>query len=114
VPERSGRHLAAGTEDLLLPVTYFMATFTLTDGLRWLADAHQRNIYNAFFRTSAQALLDLAQVKRFVGGTLGMLGVLRTWTRIIGYHPHIHYIIPGGGLSTDGKKWKRKPNSTSE
>jgi hypothetical protein len=47
-----------------------------------------------------------AKDPRFVGGTLGMLGVLQTWKRDLGYHPHIHYILPGGGLAPDGKTWR--------
>jgi len=97
-------------KELLLPVTYFMATFTLSAELRAMARSNQKKIYNLFFRTSAEALQDLALDKRFVGGTLGMLGVLQTWTRDLRYHIHIHYIIPGGGLSPDGKKWKRAKN----
>lgn len=97
--------------DLLLPVQYFMGTFTLPEELRSITYINQRAVYNLFFRTSAQALQDLALDKRFVGGTLGMIGVLQTWTRDKRYHPHIHYIIPGGGLSPDGKKWKRVKNN---
>jgi len=94
-------------EQLLLPVTYFMTTFTLPGQLRALAYAHQKKVYNLFFKTSARALQDLALDKRFVGGHIGMVGILQTWDRKKNYHPHIHYIVPGGGLSTDGKKWKR-------
>lgn len=97
-------------KELLLPVTYFMATFTLSGELRVLARNNQNKIYNIFFRTSAEALQDLALDKRFVGGTLGMIGILQTWTRDLRYHIHIHYLIPGGGLSLDGKKWKRAKN----
>jgi hypothetical protein len=97
-------------KELLLPVTYFMATFTLSEELRGVARCNQKKMYNLFFRTSAEALQDLALDKRFLGGTLGMLGVLQTWTRDLRYHVHIHYIIPGGGFSPDGKKWKRAKN----
>jgi len=90
---------------LLLPVTYFMATFTLPAGLRSLVRSHQKDLYNLLFRASSASLQKLAQDPRHVGGTLGMLGVLQTWTRDLGYHPHIHYLIPGGGLASDGKTW---------
>jgi hypothetical protein len=66
---------------LLLPVRYFMVTFTLPAGLRALARQQQRTIYNLLFRASAAALQQLAQDVRFLGGQIGMIGVLQTWTR---------------------------------
>jgi Putative transposase/Transposase zinc-binding domain len=89
-------------QNLLLPTAYFLVTFTLPAELRALARRNQRTIYNLLFRASSQALLKLAQDPRFVGGRLGMVGVLQTWTRDLRYHPHIHYIVTGGGLSDDG------------
>jgi hypothetical protein len=70
-----------------------------------LARSHQKLIYNLLFRTSSQALLKLAQDPRFVGGQIGMVGVLHTWTRQLIYHPHVHYIVTGGGLTGDGR-WR--------
>lgn len=89
--------------ELLLPVTYFMVTFTLPEQLRQLARSNQKIIYNIFFRTSAAALMKLAADPRFIGGKIGMVGVLQTWRRDLHFHPHIHYIVPGCGLSVDGK-----------
>jgi hypothetical protein len=66
---------------LLLPVPHFLVTFTLPQELRAIARSHQKTIYNLLFRASAQALQQLAQDPRFVGGRLGMVGVLHTWTR---------------------------------
>lgn len=80
-----------------------MNTFTLPDSLRQLARSNQKIIYNILFQTSAAALQELALDPKYVGGKIGMVGVLHTWTRDIMYHPHIHYIMPGGGLSADGK-----------
>ena len=94
-------------QDLLLPSAYFMATFTVPNAVRLYIRSHQKQMYNILFRTSSQALLTLAQDKRFVGGTIGMVGVLQTWTRDLHYHPHIHYLIPGGGLTADHCKWRR-------
>jgi hypothetical protein len=96
----------AQKQALLLPVTYYMATVTLPGELRALARSHQKALYNLMFRASSEALQKLAQDPRFIGGTLGMLGVLQTWKRDLGYHPHIHYIIPGGGLAPDGQTWR--------
>jgi len=80
-----------------------MVTFTLPDELRALARSNQKLIYHLLFRASSQALLKLAQDPRFVGARLGMVGVLHTWTRQLLYHPHVHYIVTGGGLTSDGR-----------
>lgn len=90
---------------LLLPAPYFLVTFTLPAGLRTLARSHQTVIYNLFFRTAAAALLQLAADERFVGGQIGLVGVLQTWTRDLRYHPHLHFLVPGGGLSVEGQHW---------
>ena len=90
---------------LLLPTYHFLVTFTLPAELRALARSHQKTIYNLLFRASAAALQQLAQDPRFVGGRLGMVGVLHTWTRQLLYHPHVHYIVTGGGL-TDHGHWR--------
>jgi len=87
---------------LLLPVAYFLVTFTLPAELRDIAYRHQTTMYNLLFRSSAAALQQLALDPRFLGGQLGMLGVLQTWTREIRYHPHVHYLVPALGLASDG------------
>jgi hypothetical protein len=92
-------------QDLLLPVRYFLLTFTLPNELRRLARSHQQLFYNLLFRTSASATQKLAQDPRFVGGQVGMVGVLHTWGRTLAYHPHVHYLVPGGGLAEDGQTW---------
>lgn len=91
--------------DLLLPVPYFMVTFTLPVGLRRLTRSHQKRLYNLLFRASSAALQKLASDPRFVGGQIGMVGVLHTWKRDLNYHPHVHYLVPAGGLSADGRAW---------
>jgi hypothetical protein len=92
-------------KSLLLPAPYFMVTFTLPAELRALARSNQKTIYHLLFRASSAALLQLAQDPRFVGARLGMVGVLHTWTRQLLYHPHVHYLVTGGGLSADGR-WR--------
>ena len=89
----------------LLPEPYFMVTFTLPASLRALALRHQKLIYDLLFRTSAAALQELAYDRRFVGGQIGMMGVLHTWGRNLAFHPHVHYLVPGGGLAPDGQTW---------
>jgi len=91
--------------ETLLPVPYFMVTFTLPSELHALARRHQQTIYSMLFRTSAEALKTLTQDPRYVGGEVGMVGVLHTWGRDLSYHPHVHYLVPAGGLSFDGERW---------
>ena len=88
--------------DLLLPTAYFMLTFTIPDGLRRLARRNQKQFYNLLFRASAAATQKLAQDPRFVGGQVGLVGVLHTWGRTLTYHPHVHYLVPAGGLDQAG------------
>jgi hypothetical protein len=95
----------ARQQELLLPVPYFLVTFTLPSELRALAYRHQRVVYNLLFRASAGALMELAREARFLGAQIGLLGVLQTWTRDLRYHPHVHYLVPGGGLADDGRGW---------
>jgi hypothetical protein len=92
-------------QDLLLPVDYFLVTFTLPHELHAVTYAHQRDVYGAMFSASSDALKELAMDRRFLGAHIGMLGVLQTWKRDLEYHPHIHYLVPGGGLSPDRRQW---------
>ena len=94
-------------QQLLLPTPYFMVIFTLPEPLPAMARSHQKVVYNLLFRTAAAALQELAADKRFVGGQIGMVGVLHTWGRDLSYHPHVHFLVPGGGLSADGQQWLR-------
>lgn len=90
---------------LLLPVSYFLVTFTLPEGSRRWIRSHPSVGYDLLLAASSQALQDLAQNPKRLGATLGMLGVLHTWTRTLEYHPHVHYLVPGGGLSPDQRQW---------
>jgi hypothetical protein len=90
---------------LLLPVHYFLVTFTVPEGLRRWIRSHPQSGYDLLLAASSQALQDLAQNPKRLGATLGSLGVLHTWTRTLEYHPHVHYLVPGGGLSRDQRQW---------
>jgi len=92
----------ARQQDLLLPVPYFLVTFTLPPALRDLARTHQRQLYSLLFHASAAALQQLACDPRFLGGQIGMLGVLQTWTRDLRFHPHVHYLVPAIALAPNG------------
>ena len=98
-------------QDLLLPVPHFLVTVTLPSELRRVARSHQKQIYDLLFRTSAAAMQHLARDPRFVGGQMGMVGVLHTWGRNLSYHPHIHYLVPGGGLAIAGQTWQPARNN---
>ena len=90
---------------LLLPTAYFLVTFTVPELLRDWIRSHPKVGYDLLFQTSAQALQDLAANPKHLGGALAMLGILHTWSRTLLYHPHIHYLVPGGGLSPDQRQW---------
>jgi hypothetical protein len=100
------QHWLEQQRDLLLPVPYFMLTFTLPASLRPIARSHQALLYDLLFRTSASATQHLAADPRFIGGQLGLVGVLHTWGRTLTYHPHVHYLIPAGGLADDDQTWR--------
>jgi Putative transposase/Transposase zinc-binding domain len=93
--------------DTQLPGPHFLLTFTVPEPLRPFIRSHQRPAYQAMFHASAMALKRLAQDARFLGTDLpGCTGVLHTWGRQLQYHPHIHSIVPGGGLSRDRTTWR--------
>ncbi len=92
---------------LLLPVNHFMVTFTLPDSLRQLAGSNQKLFYNLLFKCSAKAIEKLSADTKYIGGKPGMIGILHTWSRTLVYHPHVHYIVTGGGLSEDKSKWNK-------
>ena len=105
----NGQEWLAAQQALLLGAPYFLLTFTLPAEIKAMALGHQEQIYNLLFRTSAAAAQSLAQEPRFVGGQIGMIGVLHTWGRNLSYHPHVHYLVPAGGLGSDGT-WKPARN----
>jgi hypothetical protein len=96
--------LAARRQELL-PVAYFHVVFTLPQALRELVRNHQKAVYPILMKAAARALLKLAADPHYVGGLIGILAVLHTWSRTLTYHPHVHCLVPGGGLSADGQ-WR--------
>ena len=89
----------------LLPCDHYLLTFTLPHQLRAVARAHQTMVYAALLREAAAAVQTLADDPTWVGGTLGILAVLHTWSRTLEYHPHAHLLVTAGGLSPDGAAW---------
>jgi len=89
-----------------LPGHHFMITFTVPEQLRRFIRSNQRICYAALFKASADTLKKLSADAKYVGGDLpGFFGVLHTWGRQLQYHPHIHYIVPGGALSKKENTW---------
>ena len=89
-----------------LPGQHFMLTFTMPEQIRPFCRSHQRAAYAAMFTAASGAIRKLVKDPRFVGTDLpGFTGVLHTWGRQVQYHPHLHFIVPAGGLSTDRTRW---------
>jgi len=88
---------------LMLPFTYFLATFTMPEKLRKLCRNKQKLFYSILFKASSDALKLLAKDEKYLGAEIGMIGILHTWTRALIYHSHVHYLIPGGGITENGK-----------
>lgn len=91
--------------DLLLPVRYFHVVFTLPDELRLVVRSQQRALLPVLFRAAFDSLATLCRDPRWVGGRIGALAVLHTWTRTLEWHPHVHMLVPAGGLGEDGRTW---------
>jgi hypothetical protein len=89
----------------MLPCNHYLLTFTLPNQLRALARSHQATVYAALLREAAASVQTLATDRAWVGGTLGILAVLHTWSRTLEYHPHAHLLVTAGGLSSDGTAW---------
>ena len=89
----------------LLPVPYFQVVFTLPHELSALVLQNKRLLYDLLYRASAATMLELARDPKHLGADIGFLGVLHTWGQNLEHHPHVHYIVPAGGLALDGSRW---------
>jgi hypothetical protein len=92
-------------EQDLLNTSYFHVVFTLPDHLNELVLQHPKMIYQILFKTAWQVLVDFGQNPRFLGARTGMIAVLHTWGQNLSLHPHLHCIVPAGGVTKSGK-WK--------
>jgi hypothetical protein len=92
-------------------VPYYLITFTVPEALRPWLRAHQKAGYGLLLRESAATLQDIAAHPKYLGAELGFLSVLHTWGRRLQFHPHVHCVVPAGGLRTDGLRWCRPPSS---
>jgi hypothetical protein len=91
----------------LLPVPYAHVVFTVPEQLAPLALRNQRLFYNLLFRAASETLLEIAADPRHLGGRIGVLAVLHTWSQNLGHHPHLHCLVPAGGLALDRSRWVR-------
>jgi hypothetical protein len=96
--------MAARAEDLL-PVEYFHVVFTLPAEIAQIAYWNKKAVYGLLFKASAQTVMTIAADPKRLGARVGITSVLHTWGSALTHHPHIHMIVPGGGLSKDGTRW---------
>jgi hypothetical protein len=101
----------AAREAELLPVCYFHVVFTLPSAIGDIAYQNKAVIYDLLFKASSETMLTIAADSKHLGARIGITSVLHTWGSAMTHHPHVHMIVPGGGLSMDGGRWiSCKPN----
>lgn len=101
---KSAQWLKARAEELL-PVPYFHVVFTVPTEVSELALGNKKVVYQILLRAAAETLLEVAANPRHLGADIGFLAILHTWTQTLLHHPHVHCIVPAGGLSPDGARW---------
>lgn len=89
----------------LLEVGYFHVVFTVPDSLNPIALQNQKVFYSLLFKAASETLTELARDPKYLGAEIGIISVLHTWSQNLTDHPHVHCIVPGGGLSFDGTRW---------
>jgi hypothetical protein len=95
----------AARQDELLPVPYFHVVFTLPAEVAAIAFQNKAVVYAILFRTVAETLRTIAADSKHLGAGIGLVAVLHSWGQSLHYHPHLHCIVPGGGVSPDGTRW---------
>ena len=101
----AAREWLAAREAELLPVPYFHLVFTLPGPIADIAYQNKAVIYDLLFKTSAETVLTIAADPEHLGARIGITAVLHTWGSAMTHHPHVHMIVPGGGISLDGSRW---------
>ena len=96
----------AAEQALLLPIPYFHVVFTLPHQLNPLIRVNQRALYDLLFQTAAQTLQEFARDPQHLGAEIGITAVLHTWGQTLTEHVHVHCVVTGGGLSSDGTQWR--------
>jgi hypothetical protein len=95
----------ADREAELLPVPYYHVVFTLPAAIADIAYQNKAAIYGLLFKAAAETLITIAADPRHLGARIGLTAVLHTWGSALTHHPHVHIIVPGGGISPDGQRW---------
>ena len=95
----------AEREAELLPVPYYHVVFTLPAAIADIAYQNKAVIYDILFKASAETLITIAADPKHLGARVGITSVLHTWGSALTHHPHVHMIVPGGGISLDGERW---------
>jgi hypothetical protein len=101
----AARQWLAQREAELLPVPYYHVVFTLPAAIGAIAFHNKAPLYDLLFRTAAETLVVIAADPKHLGARIGLTAVLHTWGSALTHHPHVHVIVPGGGLSPDGSRW---------
>src|SRR6516164_5896685 len=101
----ASRRWLADREAELLPVPYFHVVYTLPSELRDIAHQNKRAVYNLLIKAAAETTLAIARDPKRLGARIGVTAVLHTWGSALTHHPHVHMIVPGGGISLDGARW---------
>ncbi len=101
----AARQWLAEREAELLPVPYYHVVFTLPAAIGAIAFQNKAAVYDLLFRTAAETLTTIAADPKHLGARIGLTAVLHTWGSALTHHPHVHVIVPGGGLSPDGSRW---------
>ena len=101
----AAREWLAEREAELLPVPYFHVVFSLPAQIADIAYQNKAAIYGILFKASAETMLTIAADPKHLGARIGILSVLHTWGSALTHHPHVHMIVPGGGISPDGTRW---------
>jgi hypothetical protein len=101
----ASRRWLSEREAELLPVPYFHVVYTLPSELRDIAYQNKRVVYNLLIKAAAETTLTIAADPKRLGARIGITAVLHTWGSALTHHPHVHMIVPGGGLSLDGARW---------
>jgi len=102
---RAAKQWLADREAELLPVPYYHVVFTLPAAIADIAYQNKAVVYDLLFKVSAETMLTIAADPRHLGARIGITSVLHTWGSALTHHPHVHMIVPGGGISTDGRRW---------
>ena len=110
----AAREWMEAREAELLPVTYFHVVYTLPSQLRDIAYQNKRVVYDLLMRAAADATITIAADPRHLGAKIGITAVLHTWGSAMTHHPHVHMIVPGGGISDDGARWISSSKSARE